>query len=84
MYSRVIDGKELHLAASGWLYENTFVLYDDDTESLWYHLEGRDGLTCISGEFADRELEEFSATKTRWNRWKEENPNTKFLDENSK
>ncbi len=79
MYSREIDGEVLTLSASGWTYENTFVLYDYETESLWYHLPGQDGLTCISGEYADRELEEFQSTKTRWNNWKSDNPETKFL-----
>lgn len=79
MYSREIDGQVLTLSASGWTYELTFVLYDYETESLWYHLEGEDGLTCISGEFADRKLEELSSTTTRWSRWKEMQPESKFL-----
>ena len=83
VYSRRIDGKILTLSASGWTYKDTFVLYDYETESLWYHLEGTDGLTCISGEFADLKLEEFQSTKTRWNTWKSMHPDTKFLDTTS-
>ena len=79
MYSRVIYNKTLTLSASGWTYNNTFVLYDYETESLWYHLPGQDGLTCISGQYADRKLEEFQSTKARWNLWKAENPNSKFM-----
>ena len=62
MYSREIDGKILTLSASGWTYRNTFVLWDYETESLWYHLEGDSGLTCISGFYADRKLPEFQST----------------------
>ena len=59
MYSREIDNEILTLSASGWTYQNTFVLFDYETESIWYHLSGKDGLTCISGNYADRVLEEF-------------------------
>jgi len=79
VYSREIDGKVLTLAASGWTYEYTFVLFDYETESMWYHLSGDDGLTCISGEFVDRRLEEFTSTRTRWDQWKTLHPNSKFL-----
>jgi len=79
VYSREIDGQVLTLSASGWTYRNTFVLYDYETESLWYHLEGEDGLTCISGEFADTKLPEFQSTVTRWKTWKNMHPDSKFL-----
>ena len=79
MYSREIDDQVLTLAASGWTYRNTFVLYDHETESFWYHLEGTDGLTCISGTFADRKLDEVASSFVRWNSWKAGQPETKFL-----
>jgi len=80
VYSREIDNEILTLSASGWTYQNTFVLYDYETESIWYHLSGTDGLTCISGNYADRVLEEFPSTLTRWNEWRNLNPETKFLN----
>jgi len=79
VYSREIDGKILTLSASGWTYKNTFVLYDFETESLWYHLEGTDGLTSISGFYADRKLKEYRSSFIRWNQWVAENPDTKYL-----
>ena len=79
MYSREIDGEVLTLSASGWTYNNTFVLYDYETESLWYHLPGSDGLTSISGFYADRKLEEFTSVLLRWNDWVNQNPDSKFL-----
>ena len=79
MYSREIDDRILTLAASGWTYRRTFVLYDHQTESLWYHLQGKDGLTCISGAFADRKLDEFTSWFVRWISWKADQPTTKFM-----
>ncbi len=79
MYSREIDGKVLTLSASGWTYRMTFILYDYETESMWYHFEGQDGLTGISGVYADRRLPEFESTKTRWVDWWNNYPQSKFL-----
>jgi hypothetical protein len=80
VYSREIDGNILTISASGWTYNNTFVLYDYETESMWYHLNGTDGLTCISGTYADRVLPELPSAFTRWNTWVNDHPNSKFLN----
>ena len=69
MYSREIQGRVLTLSASGWTYKFTFVLYDYETESLWYHMPGENGLRCISGVYADENLYEFESTQTRWSTW---------------
>ncbi len=82
MYSRQVKGQILTLSASGWTYNNTFVLYDYETESLWYHFPGRNGLTCISGFYADNFLNERSSTFGRWSEWNSNNPNTLFLVSN--
>ena len=79
MYSREIDGQILTLSASGWTYRETFVLFDYETESMWYHLPGEDGLTCISGAYADRKLPELRSVATRWDRWKADFPDSKIL-----
>ena len=79
MYSREIDGQVLTLSASGWTYDNTFVLYDKETETMWYHLPGTTGLTGINGFYADRRLEEFPSTHTRWNEWVAAHPNSGYL-----
>ena len=79
MYSREIKGRILTLSASGWTYKNTFVLYDYETESLWYHMSGEDGLTCISGVYADEHLSEFESIRIRWSAWKANHPDTKYL-----
>ncbi|RMG42134.1 MAG: DUF3179 domain-containing protein [Methanobacteriota archaeon] len=79
VYSRKVDGAILTLSATGWLYDNTFVLYDLETESLWYHLEGEQALTCIQGFYADKKLPELPSYFIRWPRWIENHPNSKFL-----
>jgi hypothetical protein len=79
VYSREIDDQVLTLSASGWLYIDTFVLFDYETESLWYHLEGEDGLTCISGNYQDQRLQEFVSYRVRWNQWLNMNPGSKYL-----
>jgi len=79
VYSREIDGQILTLSASGWTYRYTFVLYDRETESLWYHLPGENGLTGISGFYADRRLPELESLVARWNQWKELHADTGVL-----
>ena len=79
MYSREIDGEILTLSASGWTYDNTFVLFDYETESMWYHLPGEDQLTCISGFYQDRTLPELPSSFVRWDVWRADNPTTTFL-----
>jgi hypothetical protein len=79
VYSREIDGNVLTLSASGWTYNETFVLYDYETESLWYHMPGGNGLICINGVYADRYLFEYTSTMERWSAWFNKNPQTTFL-----
>jgi hypothetical protein len=80
VYSRVIDGQVLTLSASGWTYRNTFVLFDYETESMWYHLPGDRGLTGISGFYKDRKLEELESVHVRWEEWFSRNPESGYLD----
>ncbi len=82
VYSRETVGWTLTLSATGWTYQNTFVLYDYETESLWYPLEVRkyEGLRCISGAFADKTLKEFPSIQTRWSDWISQNPGSLILD----
>lgn len=78
MYSRELNGEVLTLAASGWTYDRTFVLYDHQTESLWYHFPGANGLRCIGGTYADEFLREVRSTKTRWHSWHFDHPQTLY------
>ncbi len=79
MYSRSIEDTVLTLSASGWTYRDTFVLYDYETESLWYPFDGKPGLTCIGGRYADQFLPELSARRLRWFLWFESHPETGYM-----
>jgi hypothetical protein len=78
LYQREIDGQVLTLSASGWTYLETFVLYDLETESLWYPLTEA-GLTCIGGVWAGRYLEQLPSTQTRWVDWQKQHPESGIL-----
>ena len=80
MYSREIDGEILTYASVGILYEDTFVLFDEETESLWYHLEGDVAMTGISGEYSGSRTAELPFAYTTWNVWKGLHPDTGYLD----
>jgi hypothetical protein len=82
VYSRKVEGKTITLSASGWTYQNTFVLYDYETGSLWYPLEGTEGLTCINGFYADIKLKEIASSRILGNEWIEDHPGSQFLKKN--
>lgn len=83
VYSREIDGNVLTLAASGWTYAFTFVLYDYETESLWYPNVLGNKLECVSGFYEGRTLNAVSNIKrSNWNKWKKSNPETRWMQTN--
>ncbi len=77
MYSREIDGQTLTIVPSGWTYDNTFVLYDRETETLWYPY--KNGLLAIQGKYFERILPEVPHEVTRWKKWFKKHPDTKVL-----
>ena len=77
MYSRQIDGITLTLAPSGWTYENTFVLYDKETGTLWYPSE--EGLKGIQGKYFGKVLPKIVSEDTRWGEWVERHPKSRIL-----
>jgi len=77
VYSREIDSQTLTLVPSGWTYENTFVLYDKETGTLWY--PDRKGLKGIQGAYFQRRLEKLPSKDTSWRKWIRRFPETKIL-----
>ncbi len=77
MYSREIDGKVLTLAPTGWTYKSTFVLYDRETETLWY--PDKKGLIGIQGTFFKRRLPYVQSKDTLWSDWEAEHPSSKLM-----
>ncbi len=78
VYSREIDGRTLTLVPSGWTYERTFVLYDRETNSLWYPYE--EGLKGIQGVYFERWLPKLASDDTRWRDWKAKHPQSMIMD----
>ncbi len=77
MYSRQLDGQPLTLAPSGWTYDFTFVLVDQETGSLWYPDDK--GLTAIQGPLFGRRLPLLPSQDTQWERWQREHPGSRVL-----
>jgi hypothetical protein len=73
----VIDGQVLTIVPSGWTYKNTFVLYDRETETLWYPY--RKGLKGIQGKYFGRWLERLPSDDTIWKKWQKKHPRSKLL-----
>ena len=65
------------IAPSGWTYERTFVLYDKETETLWYPKKER--LMGIQGVFFQRWLPKVRSEDTQWSKWAKEHPSTKLI-----
>jgi hypothetical protein len=78
VYSREIDGRTLTLVPSGWTYERTFVLYDRETNSLWYPYP--EGLKGIQGVYFERWLPKLISDDTPWREWKAKHPQSKIMD----
>jgi hypothetical protein len=79
VYSRTLDGEVLTIRASGWIYESLFVLYDDESGSLWYELPGTAVLRCIAGEHYGKELPQLESSYIEWDDWFSMHPTTKVL-----
>ena len=77
MYSRTIDDQSLTIVPAGWTYEDTFVLYDRETETLWYPY--KKGLKGIQGKYFDRWLPKIGSDDTSWGKWYKKYPNSKIL-----
>lgn len=79
VYGREIDGEVTTFGTTGYTMENIFVLYDRNTESVWYptgesHLEATSGAkrgTRI--EFLDKPI------PMPLSQWRKTHPNTKVL-----
>jgi len=82
VYDRILDGQTLTLAATGWTWMNTFVLWDHETESLWFGGSGAlgwDRLVCIGGPLQGKRLERMIHRRTIWRSWYAEHPGSKIM-----
>jgi hypothetical protein len=79
VYSREIDDQILTLRPSGWTFRRTFVLYDEETGTLWYPFPDKDGLTGIAGPLQDRFLPALDSKRAHFGAWRQDNPDTKHM-----
>ena len=77
--SRVLDLDTLTLSASGWVYGSESVLFDYETESMWYRLGGGDALTCIAGAHFEAVLPAVVSAVSPWSTWRAAHPATTFM-----
>ena len=78
MYGRRLDEQSLTLSASGWTYDNVFVLYDYESGSMWHHVD--DHLVAIGGPHSGQTLATVTSTTEPFETFLERNPNALYLD----
>jgi uncharacterized protein DUF3179 len=79
VYSRELDGRVLTLEASGWTYQDVFVLHDRGTGSLWYPYPEIPGLRAIAGPLEGHELPLVEGEQVTWREWLDVHPETLIL-----
>ncbi len=75
MYRRKLDDKVLSFGHAGILYEQSFIMYDRQTESLWVHVTGE----AAHGPLKGKRLDFMPSTVTSWANWKKSYPDTRVL-----
>jgi hypothetical protein len=75
VFKREVGGRELSFGVSGQLLQNTLVMHDRQTESLWSQLYGG----AVSGPLAGSALELFPSVVTEWESWRSQQPDGRVL-----
>ena len=75
MYARKVHDQTLDFGHRGWLYEESFLFYDYQTDSLWVQATGK----AVSGPFKGTQLDRLTATQTTWSEWRQLHPETLVL-----
>ena len=75
MYRRKLDDQVLSFGHAGILFENSFIMYDRETESLWVHVTGE----AAHGPLKGKKLDFMPSTVTTWANWKKNYPLTQVL-----
>lgn len=75
-YRSLIDGVETTFGTSGRLFASALVMYDQATESLWTHFDGR----TVAGVLTGRTLEPITSPLPAWSEFKAAFPHGLVLD----
>ncbi len=79
VYGRELNKKPTTFGTTGYTYDNTFVLYDRESESLWYPF-GDGAFTAISGKYRGKKIPYLQEScVTPLGEWREKHPNTTVL-----
>jgi len=79
VFKRTIEGDVVEFGTSGKLYNSNLVMYDRSTESYWSQALGQ----AIVGERTGYKLERVPFDVAYWEDWKEINPDTKVLSQDT-
>jgi hypothetical protein len=75
VYVRRVKDQVLDFGHRGWLYEESFLFYDFQTDSLWVQATGE----AVHGPLKGTVLERLPATHTTWSQWRRLHPETRVL-----
>jgi hypothetical protein len=75
VYARRVKGTVLDFSHRGWLYEESFLFYDYQTDSLWVQATGE----AVHGPYKGTQLERVPSTQTTWKEWRTLHPQTRVL-----
>lgn len=74
-FDPLVDGRRLHLGFHG-IWQGVAVLYDRETQSLWFHLTGR----AYAGPLEGTALARLPTGRhTTWQDWRTDHPGTRVL-----
>jgi hypothetical protein len=75
VYAPRIGDQALDFGHRGWLYEESFLFYDYQTDSLWVQATGE----AVAGLYKGKKLDRLPATQTIWKEWRQLHPETLVL-----
>jgi len=75
VYARKVGDEVLDFGHRGWLFEETFLFYDYQSDSLWVQATGE----AVHGKYKGTKLERLPATQTTWSEWRQLHPETRVL-----
>jgi len=75
VYARKVGDEVLDFSHRGWLYEESFLFYDYQSDSLWVQATGE----AVHGRYKGTKLDRLPATQSTWKEWRQLHPETRVL-----
>jgi len=75
VFSQNLEGENLTFGNTGALYESAMVMYDRETQTYWYHVNG----LGLKGKLTGKRLTVLPSSLVSWQVWKERHPNALSL-----